>query len=112
MKWAIFVVLQDRSHTPRGMAATNYKSNFRFLLAVNTSGVLDDQTQEDALVDVFHLRNLRDATVLGSLLDVVLLTLRAPRAQNVSRLSLTHLRTYGTLLGDSGTAVDCCAAAK
>ena len=44
--------------------------------------MLDEETEENGLVNILNLCHLLDATVLSSLLDVVLLTLRRPEAED------------------------------
>ena len=44
--------------------------------------MLDDETEEYRLIDVFHLAHLLYAAVLSSLLDVVLIALRRPQPQD------------------------------
>ena len=82
------------------------------LFTVNTGGVLDDEAEEDALVDIFHVRNLGDATVLSGLLDVVLFALRCPGSKNQCAGCFTLLGAHGRIRRDGGTAVDGSAAAE
>lgn len=53
--------------------------------------MLDEQAAQNHLVDILHLRHFLDATILSSLLNVVLLALRAPQAKDVRRLCFTNL---------------------
>ena len=82
------------------------------LLTIYTGDVLDEESEEDALIDILNLGDLLDATILGSLLEIVLLTFRRPETEEISTFCLAHLLTNGSLFGKGGTTVDCCTTAK
>ena len=81
------------------------------LVAVDAGGVLDDDAEKVGLVDVLHLLDILDAAVGCGLLQVVLLALAAPEAEDDVGVSLADLGADGCVRRDGSAAVDGGAAA-